>query len=182
MDLTKEESQSVDAITNNINYLGSETKFAEITINQFKPCIVFRIRPQFLHQIMEKILNPTESWSVKDQGLLICDSKKQLSHPIKIKDSYTLFSQIFKPGAINDPYSLQSQPWVITIRGHQQFEDFKRLFHLKKANQEPLDRDDLVPELTTKKVYEAYKNMELPNYPGVYTPNSKDIQTALSSR
>jgi hypothetical protein len=175
-----EKRKARESVATSVFYLAEESRAATFKTSRIRPCLTIRIRPQFLHQLMEqatyRMWSDPAPWKVRDQGLLICRPTVDLSKPVELHDSYYFISQIFRPDVFLDAYDLENQPWLLTIRGRSQFEDFRNFLVMKPDNNRTMTRADLDPVEIMKTAYDRYQNLELPSYPGVYVPSQGDIE------
>lgn len=172
--------------SNNIQLIASRSDFT-IELNRYRHCLVVRPRLAAFNgyeslwkdHLQDRV---TDQIPYRRSGLLFCTpemSREPNGQRMAILESYYYVYQHFAPGGyLQDPRQIQNRPFLIMVRGPQEFEKFLRgiqahsepEFKDRRTRPAPLDRFWL--DLVGNSI-KAFENTEVYDmtgfYPGVYS-------------
>ncbi len=122
-----------------------------VTISEYEPCITIGVRPEFLmgpanfFGATTNRLTVDQKINLSTRGILFCTGES-VQTPAMLRENYYYISQNFVEGDMNDPGTLKTHPWLLTLRGSADFSKFMRVLvdtvDLKHATKEILRRDE----------------------------------------
>jgi hypothetical protein len=124
----RENSQTLattGAMLTSVN-LHVEEQNVEIDVTKYEECAVIRLTPAFWQALgkfgTERVIKSLgkRAGEIMSRGLMMCTGQIT-SKPMTVTEKYYSFGHAPETGTYNDGYDLRSNPWLITVRGKNDF-------------------------------------------------------------
>ncbi len=104
-----------------------------VTLNKYEACKTIGLRPEFIQETIQffHTLSPKISddlaLDLATRGILLCTGEPITDRPKTLRENYYYVSQNFAEGDMMDVGNLKTHPWLLQIRGYQDFAKFMTL-------------------------------------------------------
>jgi hypothetical protein len=96
---------------------------------------------------------------------MLCDGAVDET-PIVINEQYSYFSQAVNDEVMLDPGDIQNHPWMLGLRGRNDFTHFVNLIAARKRGPNEVTEEIRLGELPLDRLAAAYRSVA-PSFPGV---------------
>ncbi len=192
--------------------LAAQISTLDIELARFEKCIVIRPSPQFLVETKYTI-EEANDWinnnhasefpsynfisDINKVGYFVCsgdietEDDLHAGNPLRVREHYYYFTQIFNDGDMQDPGELVNHPWMLMLRGERDFAVFEQALMVppeqlrwgEARDQMTNDVGDFISRSSTsnnRMSQNLFHNMPSFNTPGDFeVVNPADINMAL---
>jgi hypothetical protein len=108
----------------------------DIELKKWEKCVVVRIDDQTLLNVVAKLKDVSQVYSpnedIQGLGTMMCSGDEDIEddlhpgQPLRLRERYYYFTQIFNDGDMQDPGALFNHPWMLQMRGVRDFTQFHK--------------------------------------------------------
>ncbi len=152
--------------------LSLEIAHVALRVAKHERCGVIRMSPRYienhariLFSRLPRDLDPRERLNRLTRGIMLCDGAVDET-PIVINEQYSYFSQAVNDEVMLDPGDIQNHPWMLGLRGRNDFTHFVNLIAARKRGPNEVTEEIRLGELPLDRLAAAYRSVA-PSFPGV---------------
>ncbi len=174
-------------------YLASQQKHMNLVFSEYEPCVALKLSPNFiqdssLYSELNPNLDPDELLMLFTRGIFYCLGRT-VEQDTEVRETYYYFTQHFTEGDMLDNAELVNHPWLLGMRGIQDYYRFLRSINLTSVrfDEDAGEFTEMSPEDARRAnidladmplgvMRDAYKK-HTPSFPGFYTITDQTDKT-----
>jgi len=187
--ITKNKQAIIQESTTSTNQyiLASEMQKVEVQASKIQPCLIIRPNLNLVHRTTVNYSRSLFNWSPKvkidNRGIIYCGKTRHYNQdkPIRFQEKLYFISQKFQSEMVLDATLLKNQPWLLQLRGENQFNNLMQSITLEAKESVSLDdlfipREYMNPTDRLGKAFQSFKDKGMPTFPGLHYLRPEDLQ------